>query len=71
MKYKGPDIDAPARPWNPEVYSGWRRSVDAFVTRHGVRPALIHVPEGSWVRRFVANEDAFSAVVGELEKVDA
>ena len=41
-----------------------------FRVVQGVRPALEHVAERTWVAHFAANQDPVSAVVAELAKVD-
>lgn len=51
-------------------YVAWRALVEGIVTGTGVRPVLIHLDEGKWLRHFAANEDAFNAVVAELDSVD-
>lgn len=53
-----------------ERYLAWRRIVEGLITATGVRPALIHLGEGNWAQHFGANEDAFNAVVAELNGVD-
>jgi DNA repair photolyase len=53
-----------------ERYRAWRALVAGITTGFGVRPALVHVPDDVWERYFAANEDAFNAVVTELEAVD-
>jgi hypothetical protein len=53
-----------------ERYQAWRQLVEGLITATGVRPALVHLEEGIWVRHFAANEDAFNAVVAELNGVD-
>lgn len=51
-------------------YVAWRYVVEGLITGAGVRPALVHLDEGRWLRHYAANEDAFNAVVAELVRVD-
>lgn len=51
-------------------YRAWRLLVENVITAQGVRPALVHLSEAAWFAHFAANEDAFNAVVAELEGVD-
>lgn len=50
---------------------GWRKQVEDFLTATGSRAMLEHVSEARWAEHYAANEDAYSAVVAELEKVDS
>lgn len=49
---------------------GWLKQVHDFMTASGARCLLEHVPTSRWVAHFAANEDAYSAVVAELEQID-
>ena len=49
---------------------GWRKQAEDFMTALGVRAVLEHVTEAQWSQHYAANEDAYSAVVAELLKVD-
>lgn len=51
-------------------YRAWRRQVETFKTVTVGRAMLEHVPEDVWAERFAANEDAYSAVVDELARID-
>jgi hypothetical protein len=51
-------------------YCAWRKQLELFQVAAGVRRDLVHVPDVSWVQRYAANEDAFSAVLDELERFD-
>lgn len=51
-------------------YRVWRQYVEGFKTTIGARPVLEHLPEEVWAQRFAANDDAFSAVVEELERIE-
>jgi hypothetical protein len=53
-----------------ERYCAWRALVEGLKTGVGVRAALVHLPEDVWLRHFAANEDAFNALVAELQGVD-
>lgn len=48
----------------------WRRTVEQFKTAQGMRNALQHVNEHVWAHRFAANEDAYSAVISEMRRID-
>lgn len=52
-------------------YRAWRELVEGFKVNQGARPLLEHVPEGVWLGRYAANDDAFSAVVEELQLVES
>jgi hypothetical protein len=49
---------------------GWRRQVEDFMTSSGARCLLGTVSDADWERHYAANEDAYSAVVSELQRVD-
>lgn len=49
---------------------GWRKQVAEFMTASGSRCLLEHVTDEQWMRHYAANEDAYTAVVAELEKVE-
>lgn len=49
---------------------GWMRQVEEFKTASGSRCLLEHVSDADWLAHFAANEDAYSAVMAEMEKVD-
>lgn len=53
---------------NSARFRHWRTKLETFKALHGVRPMLEHVSEATWRAHYAANEDAFSAVVRELEK---
>lgn len=53
------------------AYMRWRALVEQIITATGVRPQLLHLPEGVWVQHFAVNEEAAGAVVAELGRVDA
>lgn len=53
---------------NAARFRHWRTKLEVFKARQGVRPMLEHVSEATWRGHYAANEDAFSAVVKELEK---
>ncbi len=48
----------------------WRTKLETFKAVQGLRPMLDHVTEERWLAHYAANEDAFSAVVSELEAID-
>lgn len=48
----------------------WLRTVTTFAANQGARPLLSHVAPADWIRHYAANEDAFSAVVLELDRVE-
>jgi hypothetical protein len=49
---------------------GWLKQVEDFMTASGARALLEHVTPSEWLQHYAANEDAYSAVVAELERVD-
>lgn len=55
---------------NAARFRHWRTKLEVFKALQGVAPLLGHVTEDRWRSYYAANEDAFSAVVSELEKID-
>lgn len=51
-------------------YRVWRATVEGFKVNTGGRPLLEHIPEGVWVGRYASNDDAYSAVVEELQRIE-
>lgn len=58
-----------ARDLHAARFAHWRREVEIFKTAEGARCLLEHVGEDVWRLRYAANDDAYSAVVEELERV--
>lgn len=48
----------------------WRERVETFKATQGARELLGHVSESEWFEYYAANDDAFTAVVSELARID-
>jgi hypothetical protein len=65
-----------SQPFKPLFYANvarrwhWRKKLETFKAVQGVRAVLDHVSEERWAQHYAANEDAFDAVVAELEKIE-
>ncbi len=62
-------LERMARAQEEQDRLGWRRQVEDFMTANGVRPVLEHLPESVWSAHYAANDDAYGAVLHELEHV--
>ena len=55
---------------NAARFRHWRTKLEVFKALQCMGALLGHVTEEQWRARYAANEDAFSAVVAEMVRVD-
>lgn len=65
-----PDADAlPLFHSNAARFRHWRTKLEVFKALQGMGALLGHVTEAQWRAHYAANEDAFTAVVLEAQRV--